>query len=171
MRRVTKCDLAGFYIAKVAIQPARASPLARYAPAVTIGCFVVEVENPRPGSVLSSILEPFRTYNAFKLLNNCFSLYDGTLQTASKWHLKLANFKFTLGELRRTNARFALGCPKWTAHQWKELDETRKTTIVPEQKSSIFMVQTYNTIVMSIDERSLGSPPLNTACRPPLATG
>ena len=32
----------------VAVQPARASPLARYAPAITIGCFVVEVENPRP---------------------------------------------------------------------------------------------------------------------------
>ena len=101
------------------------------------------------GSVLSSILEPFRTYNAFKLLNNCFPHYDGTHQTASKWHLKLANFKFTLGELRRTNARFALGCPKWTAHQWKELDETHNTTVVPEKKSSIFVVQTYNTIVIN----------------------
>ena len=57
------------------------------------------------GSVLSSILEPFGTNNAFKSLNNCFPHYVGTLQTASKWHLKLANFKFTLGELRRTNAR------------------------------------------------------------------
>ena len=32
----------------VAIQPARASPLARYAPAITIGCFVVHFENLRP---------------------------------------------------------------------------------------------------------------------------
>ena len=46
----------------VAIQPARASPLARYAPAITIGCFVVEVENPRPkirtqsGGSLTSVL-------------------------------------------------------------------------------------------------------------------
>ena len=34
----------------VAIQPARASPLAHYAPAITIGCFVVRFVNLRPQS-------------------------------------------------------------------------------------------------------------------------